>query len=78
MSVKYCFPSLELIFGLAVLLQTCQKRTESGDPEAFKIDTSQAGEIEKREIVKFHLEVVFMAYIMSKAFKETWKRCPIF
>lgn len=47
------------------------RRTESEAPEDSIINTSsQGGETEKREIAKIYLEMVFMSYLILKAFKE--------
>lgn len=37
MSVKYSFLTLELIFGLAVLLQTCQREQNLGTLKPSKL-----------------------------------------
>lgn len=53
------------------LTRRTESGPESGAPESFKINASfQTGEAEKREIEAIYLEVVFMTYPMSKAFKE--------
>lgn len=78
-SVKYCSSSTELSFGrwtcsgFTDLPRRTESGPESGAPESFKVNTSfQAGEVEKKETEKMYLEVVFMTYAMSKAFKEDY------
>ena len=59
--------------GFTDLPRRTESGPESGASESVKIDTSfQVGEVEKREIEKIDLEVVFMIYDMSKAFKEDY------
>lgn len=78
MSVKYSFPTLELIFGLAVLLQTCQREQNLGTLKPSKLILLRQEKLRREKLWCFIWKWYLWHTLCQKHLKKLGKDVPYF